>query len=653
MNVDNTLNKITIDELNKRFKKLAKESIKEEHKQHTGHLQSEYRIAVNNYYRQHNLQPSPYFEYPYKYFMLKNKKIVFTWNKTIRFSLNIEKNFDSSDSQHFTEDIDANSSLQDSENDAFENEVNYTSVHLSKNFKLLNLPCSKEKEVELLLIRTLYNLLKYIPSLNFHLNEYHMRAGYPFPTHLFFTHQNNMYALYNDKPCLVQTHLLKKWYRYFPNMYKPSVSLLKQLRKSSIIATVDEQIPNYFASCLLRKREELVEYRHKNLEKPFLRLQFESEESFVINNNYVPVIDLTEIRREFPTFSTEMANFLHDLAGGNWSTLRNLSILFWNLFSIGREKAELFVIQKPSDSSNFDNDLLDILSFFDIMLFPSCTLDKLISKQMLKTLPNIKFDGFKGYYISNSGTLRDECKNQSLQKLVNSKNIAYTDTIMGKITFKNKLPLICCISSHEELVYFQNNYTCRILDFRHTDFTAVRDNLSVLVRSATSKPALLYYLVMLGEHFLRTSQKKSQKPTPIIPHDDIINSCLSLCIYSDNSKDFVYADELYNVYCYFFEKNYVAVPLKRTQFVAKLKLHSNFAYKRPHVSRNVQNKYAFCGLTLRDNWKQLIDDSTTLPHSFDKDAFIKKIFEEVNELPSFPDNLFSKRPKMSFSFVHE
>lgn len=91
MNKDNTLNKISLDELNKRFKKLAKESIKEEQKQLIGHLHSKYRIAVNNYYRRHNIQPSPYFEYPYKYFILKNNKIVFTWNKTIRFSLNIEK----------------------------------------------------------------------------------------------------------------------------------------------------------------------------------------------------------------------------------------------------------------------------------------------------------------------------------------------------------------------------------------------------------------------------------------------------------------------------------------------------------------------------------------------------------------------------------
>lgn len=480
-----------------------------------------------------------------------------------------------------------------------------------------------------------------------------MRAGYPFPTHLFFMHQNNLYTFCDGQPVIVQNHLVKKWYHYFPNIYKPSASLLKQLRNSSIIATIDTHIPDYFASCLLVKRKEIIEYRHKNAQKPFLKLPFKPEDSLFIKNNYIPVINLPETGTKFPALSIEMANFIYDLAGGNWSTLRNLSILFWNLYSTGRDNAGLFVIQKPSDNSSFDNDLLDVLSFFGIALFPSYTLDKLISKQILKTLPNVKFYGLKGYYISKSGVLRDECKNQLLKKLVNSKNITYKDATMGKITLKNELPIICCINSHEELVYFQNNHSFRMLDFRCIDFVKLKKDLSIIVGTGTRSHTLLYYLVMLGEYFLRTPQKIEKKPTPIIPHDEIINNFFSLCTHTDTPKDFVYADELYNVYGYFFEKNYIGTPLKRTQFVAKLKLQSNFIYKRPHVSRDIQNKYAFCGLSLKENWKQLIDTASTTPFSFSKEAFTQKLFDEVSKLTPFPDNLFSKGQKIKFSIVKE
>ena len=71
-----------------------------------------------------------------------------------------------------------------------------------------------------------------------------------------------------------------------------------------------------------------------------------------------------------------------------------------------------------------------------------------------------------------------------------------------------------------------------------------------------------------------------------------------------------------------------------------------YSYKRPHVSRNESNKYAFCGMKLRDNYKERIIELCTETHSFSKEDFIETLLAVSKQLPPFPDELFGKQPRI-------
>ena len=240
--------------------------------------------------------------------------------------------------------------------------------------------------------------------------------------------------------------------------------------------------------------------------------------------------------------------------------------------------------------------------------------------------------------------LESEEQNKQLKKLINSQSISCKDSVMGRIICKNILPIVCCVNSHKEAVFFQNNYSHRTLDFSNIDTSTICRSLAPLVLSEQTITILSCYMTLLGGLFSLPSDSASKKLLkPIIPHDNILNDFLDTCTDTESPDDFVYADTLYQAYCDFFSNKYHAMPLKRTQLVKKLKLTGRYLYKRPHVSRNCQNKYAFCGLKLKQNWEETINASDKNPYSFEKAAFIEKLYDAIKNIP-FPEEFYEKQP---------
>lgn len=107
---------------------------------------------------------------------------------------------------------------------------------------------------------------------------------------------------------------------------------------------------------------------------------------------------------------------------------------------------------------------------------------------------------------------------------------------------------------------------------------------------------------------------KVKKLKPHVAHDEILSEFLkTFYIISTSDKAFTYADDLYSNYKTFYLNKYGNSPLQLKEFVRKIKLTGKFEYKRPHISRNSPNKWAFMNLKVREKLIEEINSQITKP----------------------------------------
>lgn len=330
--------------------------------------------------------------------------------------------------------------------------------------------------------------------------------------------------------------------------------------------------------------------------------------------------------------SEKLADALYHLTAGNFQLLNKLAILFANVICPEVLSKCLFVISGPPE-------IKDVLTFLLLEQITDTSskeysLKSLTSPKTICELASSVFTKANAIILSDCAPIHTDEKIAVIKKIIRGTSISTKDKMFGKIAFKNTSPIICFPKTHKELVSLTNTYPTIVLDFSKTEICKELTYLENQPWLQLTFP--LYGLKLIADSKNGNPLPRTRQIAPKINHDWIINEFLAYCCTTPTNQ-YVYADELYEAYILFFSSHFGSSPLKRVQFVKRLKTNVKYEYKRPHTSSNLPNKYAFTNLALKEDYVSIINSLSSPELSLEENALYKKL-EEFD--PLIPIEMF-------------
>lgn len=326
--------------------------------------------------------------------------------------------------------------------------------------------------------------------------------------------------------------------------------------------------------------------------------------------------------------SEKLTNVLYHLTNGNFQLLNKLAILFANVICPEVLSKCLFVISGPPK-------IKEVLTFLLLEQITDTSakeysLKSLTSPKIICELASLVFSKSNAIILSDCTPVHTDEKVAVIKKLIKGTSISTKDKMFGKITLKNTSPIICFPRTHEELVSLTNTYPTMVLDFSKTE---VCKELTYLENQSWLQLTFpLYGLKLIADSKNGKPLPRTKQIAPKINHDWIISKFLAYCCTTPSNQH-VYADELYEAYILFFSSHFGSSPLKRLQFVKRLKTSGKYEYKRPHTSTNLPNKYAFTNLALKEDYVSIICSLSSPELSLEETALYKKLKEFDSLIP--------------------
>ena len=482
------------------------------------------------------------------------------------------------------------------------------------------------------------------------------RTPFDNPDEAFFTICGNLYvSSYNGAAiCLSSSNIKRFFTKIWEIPYPKDTGLLKRLLRQckKHISHNYTQTALSGASVVLVQDEinrQCFEFRYSETDKSFIVSELQNE-------NLIHLKECNSIHCHAisnPEITPEISELVYHITSGDFKTLKCWSILFANIASCEYMTKKLFIIQCDSKESNLIHVFFD-LAFYNMNTHASCempyhSLKKLITPAVVPDLCSCQISGGKYFFIDKIDHLYIDEEVKQFKKIISGKPIEYKDEIFGKITYTNNLPIVCVVSSHKDYVYLKNNYPYIELSFRSSRISSdtVSDNIpdtenikqETFSNNNVQDPKTthadpydwlrlkfsLYGLLHINK--LTNESEKTHTP-PAIKHDCILNEFINLCC-KEKTESFTTANDLYNAYFYFYTHLYPSTALTKKGFIKTLKLCEKFEYKRPHVSRSGGNPYAFMGIELKNNYKDLVAEKTDKAFSSPN---ARLFFEQLSEI---------------------
>lgn len=536
---------------------------------------------------------------------------------------------------------------------------------------LFKLPCTMDGVIELNLLKALNLLIKKVndmPRYMALLWQYEEENKQQFPINLFFMIEDSICYWHIDGIYVYHCVALNEHhYKYSCNDnekkdWRKRIPILKTLKKANLIPRFKYSKADnpYYMNIVQKGKLITVAYdKTERIFKPY-EVSFPNDLKglyYACNNN----IDLLHDKNINPLFyninyetdklektapSKEVINFLFSLTNGNYQNLINLCILFANIASPEILTSKLFLITYCDIESDLSleeyfrgiiNLIFNPNGRKDISIgFPD--LSKLVLKKNISRLINNYLEGIKAIVVSKGSKSLSELQIKKIRQYLRGSRVCGKDNIFGSISFRNVSPIICFSNDIKEINFIEENIPCIKINLSH-----ITDINNIFTPNPKDYEKhyiwLKIYLPLYGMHIL--AEKKYYKvPLPIKKsseftgsQDSIIDEFLNICC-DKLSSEFIYADTLYNAYAFYFHYIYENPPLKRSHFTSIIKGMPNIGYKRPHVSRTEPNKYAFVGISLKDNWKECVQKHSLI-QSQKEVSFEKNVKEITSIMPDF------------------
>lgn len=340
-------------------------------------------------------------------------------------------------------------------------------------------------------------------------------------------------------------------------------------------------------------------------------IQQDDDWKYVKECNCISIQSITN-----PQITPELSNTLYSITQGDFKALCRWSILFANISSCEYITKKIFVISCTHDLND------SICAFFYSIFYnmerdlyyamPYDNLKDIVSAATTPLLCTYQALGAKYFLINKIEHLYLDEDVKRLKKMILGKPIDYKDKLFGKITYTNNLPIICIVNSQEDLIYLKNNYPCIELGYYGPD-SDTDPNTENSLFDPDSYDWLRLKLSLYGLYHIKNVSKntKTNVDCPTSDCKYIFDEFIELCCQKGPSKTvFTTVTDLHNAYLYFHNHLCSGTSLTKRKFIKKFNLYETFEYKRPHVSRSGGNPYAFMGIKLKDNYKELIDKKT-------------------------------------------
>ena len=354
-----------------------------------------------------------------------------------------------------------------------------------------------------------------------------------------------------------------------------------------------------------------------------------------------------------PVCSDFIANFLYVLTNGDCNTLNNLAKLFAAMATPELPTSSPFVFLCPSNVRNnlletlncvFQSANKNILMYTESLAYPS--LKELYSTKCISKLITIADANARAIVItdcySNRKSLPTSHSSSSIKNLLKGKMITYVDHTLGTISYQNTLPIIFFPSNTEELNNISMISKPIILNFNHLSVETFNDANLLSNWDANSYDWLnisftLHGLLLLANKKYSLSIPNTTSYSNNIDADNILKDFVKCCCsINSDAQCFTYASDMYNAYKAFVLKKYSIAPEKRKDMNQRIQIMYNLAYKRPHISRTQSNKYAIMGITLKDDYEEIIESFAT--SQTNDDTLWKETLSQIDSI--VPDALY-------------
>lgn len=556
-----------------------------------------------------------------------------------------------------------------------------TSKTINEMFNYLSLPISDDKKLETQIIDSVKKILLSCDKsmlYDFCLTEYRVKFQNLYYNHAVFDHPKEYFILFegnifcknvsstfwhNDKyfyQCLCSQNI-KNWFvqnslplascAYLKRLF----SLLKPYLSS---VSSDADIKNPYSLFVVDIKNTLSCIYYDGARKSLgIEVLDTSKHSANEKGSHLYNASLTDKIRP----SKNLAYLLYLLSDGNLLNFDRFAMTIACIASPTLLEKKLFLIRADSNRKEFL--YFFITSIFNKMDNTSDTpiIHPIFAKDLINTknipeLLNLTYLGHEAFLIENCSALANDTDIKAFKKILAGKSVVYNDKYMGKIQFKNKLPILCITDSHREYVYLKNNYNCCVMDFNHLKNVDIGEyiNLAPDDRSWLQSYLIFHGMKLIAERALGiASIPKEQKLKLVIKHDEILDEFIKTCCTTKtDAKVFTYADELHAAYSRFYALKYGNSPLQAREFNRKLKSLGLFEYKRPHASRKLPSKWAFMGLEVNAEFLDNLSATSAkdaanspTPSIFEIDAFSDKL---LNITESIYNDLYPSNTSQSF-----
>ena len=329
-----------------------------------------------------------------------------------------------------------------------------------------------------------------------------------------------------------------------------------------------------------------------------------------------------------PVCSDFIANFLYVLTNGDCNTLNNLAKFFAAMATPELPTSSPFVFLCPSNVRNslletlnciFQSANKNTLMYAESLAYPS--LKELYSAKCISKLITIADVNARAIIITDCHfdrkSLPTSQSSSLIKNLLKGKMLTYQDHTLGTISYRNTLPMIFFPSNTEELNNISMISKPIILNFNHLSVETFNGDNLITNWDANSYDWLnisftLHGLLLLANKKYSLSTSNIVSCNNNIDADIILKDFVRCCCNIDsNAQCFTYASDMYDAYKAFVQKKYSITPEKRKDMNQRMQIMYNLAYKRPHISRTQSNKYAIMGISLKDDYEEIIESITT------------------------------------------
>lgn len=405
----------------------------------------------------------------------------------------------------------------------------------------------------------------------------------------------------------------------------------------------------------------LLYYTPDNSKKPFSVLPLNNQtQSTLFPDTYkeyefiYPFIkfhNCTMLSPRKPICSNFISDFLYKFTNGNHTTLNNLARLFASMATPEQISNVPFAIFCPQEVRKLLLETLNILfqsanqeSFFYNEALPYPSLKDLSSPKCISSLATIQYSHARSIIITDcsfsKGADSHAKTSSTIKALLKGNIITHEDKLLGKMSYRNTLPLICFPSDMKELNHLTDNYKAIGICLNHlsTEYFAddILNNWDANSCDWLNISFTLHGLLLFADSQYSLSKEESFSTQNTVNADTILRAFVKCCCDTTvDKKEFTYADEMHQAYCLFVKKRFSLTPNKRIQMRKKLQAIFGFGYIRPHTSNSKANKYALTGVKLKDNWEKNIE-------SIDQPTDYEKWHQTLSQIDSIvPDALYS------------